>query len=307
MNNNLTILLYHGVTDTVSYGIENYSKKHIHIEDFEKQMHYIKNKATVLSMDEVVDIYNSGRDYPDNAVAITFDDGFANNYTHAVPVLDGYKIPATFYITSGVVSTDIMFWVDQLEDMINLCSMDSISIELDKGKNYVLKSFQDKIKALSDIKSYCKSEPNSEKNRIIKELSSITSVQSDVHHSNNYKKITWSQIKEMDQNPLFIIGGHSLYHNILNSMNEVDMKKDIKISIDLLEYNLEKKVEHYSYPEGQKEHYDDHVVSCLKSFGIKCSPSAIDGVNHIGTQDMFNLRRIMVGIFNAPFPELITK
>ena len=49
-------------------------------------------------MDEVVEIYKNGDGWVENAVAVTFDDGFQNNYLYAADILDSYKVPATFYI-----------------------------------------------------------------------------------------------------------------------------------------------------------------------------------------------------------------
>ena len=62
--NELTILLYHGVTSSLSDGIENFSGKHIQVEHFEKQIQFIKKNCTILSMDDVVNIRNEGGAWP---------------------------------------------------------------------------------------------------------------------------------------------------------------------------------------------------------------------------------------------------
>ena len=56
LKSNLTILLYHGVTASTSIGIENYSGKHMNVDEFYRQMSYIKDNCNILSMDEIVDI-----------------------------------------------------------------------------------------------------------------------------------------------------------------------------------------------------------------------------------------------------------
>ncbi|MFH1452519.1 MAG: hypothetical protein ABIH00_00885 [Armatimonadota bacterium] len=50
---------------------------------------------------------------------------------------------------------------------------------------------------------------------------------------------------------------------------------------------------HYSYPEGLDYCYSDEVINMLKEYGIKCSPTAIDGVNKVG-DDLFHLKRVAV-------------
>ena len=73
-----------------------------------------------ISIDEYLFYCENKTDLPPNPVVVSFDDGFKNNYSVAAPILDEFQIPAVFYISSGVVNTNMMFWVDVLEDCINL-------------------------------------------------------------------------------------------------------------------------------------------------------------------------------------------
>ena len=50
---------------------------------------------------------------------------------------------------------------------------------------------------------------------------------------------------------------------------------------------------HYCYPEGLKHCFNKSVIDVLKGHGVKCCPSAIDGINHLNS-DLFNLKRIFV-------------
>ena len=105
----------------------------------------------------------------------------------------------------------------------------------------------------------------------------------------------------MNEDPNIIIGGHSLYHDILSSHSQPSMQRDVELSLGLLEHNLNTKIEHYSYPEGQEHHFNKNVVETLQDNGITCSPSAIHGINPIKT-DLFYLKRVMVGFMDIPFP-----
>jgi peptidoglycan/xylan/chitin deacetylase (PgdA/CDA1 family) len=303
MSNSLTLLLYHGVTSAQSIGIENVSKKHIPVAEFAQQMEYIRDNCTVLSMDDVVDIHLKGKLYPKNAVAVTFDDGFKNNFTDAAPVLDSLGVPATFYFTAGIINTDIMFWVDEIEDCVNSSTQPSITITLDGNKTFPLTTYDEKVAALTEIKAYCKRASAEVKNRIIKDLKMVTDVTPTVHHATNYLKMNWGELKAMATNPLFILGGHSLYHDILSSFaTDEKLAEDLHLSIKLLEYHMNRRVTHYAYPEGQAHHYNDTVIRLLQEMGIVCSPSAIHGINYDGEYDLFNLRRVMVGFNGTPFP-----
>lgn len=300
-NNQLVILLYHGVTDFVSYGIENCSRKHLAVTDFLSQMRFVKKKCNVLSIDDVVDLVINNEKFPPMSVVVSFDDGFENNYSIAAPILSDLKIPAVFYITSGIVSTQLMFWVDSIEDCINLTQENKLRLILDTECEFGLTSSEQKIQALHAIKGFCKKQPASEKDRVINRLVEGAKVEPSVEHSPNYAKITWKQLKDLASNSLFTIGGHSLYHDILSELDPAKMRADIELSLRLLEYNLNEKIVHYSYPEGQENHFNDEVISVLKDNSIVCCPSARIGLNDASV-DLFHLYRIMIGFMGTPFP-----
>jgi peptidoglycan/xylan/chitin deacetylase (PgdA/CDA1 family) len=297
----LTVLLYHGVTDKESFGVENYSCKHINAHDFERQMVYLKKNCVTISMDDVVDIVNNECSFPENAVAITFDDGFWNNASIAAPILDSLDLSATFYVCSGMIGTKKMFWVDEIEDCINLTNKNRFDIVLDQKKSFNLSKDHHKKECISYIKSYCKKIMKKDRLRVVSQLEDILGVHPSPEHAQNYRVMTWSEVKYLSSNKLFTVGGHTLNHDILTSVESVDAKTDIEECISLLESNLGKNVKHFSYPEGQNEHYSDAIINILKGAGIVCSPTAIDGQNSIDS-DLFHLRRIMVGFMGRPFP-----
>ena len=111
-NDNLVILLYHGVSDVSDKGICNMNKKHIDVKVFYSQMKYLRSNCNLISMDEVIYYKNLNQKFPSNSVVITFDDGFKNNHNIAAPILDKFNIPATFYVCSGMIDSNKLFWTD---------------------------------------------------------------------------------------------------------------------------------------------------------------------------------------------------
>jgi len=298
--NELTILLYHGVTDSLSDGIENFSYKHIPVEDFEKQIRFLQENCTILSMDDVVTISKDGASWPQNAVAVTFDDGFKNNYTTAAPILEKYNCPATFYICAGMINTDLMFWVDEIEDCINRTSKREISILLEKFVTLSLNDNVERISAVTQIKKYCKLSNAETKNRVIHELICETEINPSSNPSQNYKMMSWAEVRELNSSSLFTFGGHTLYHDVMTAQKMQDLAIDIDTTLNLLNYNLKQITTHFAYPEGQSNHYSDLVINALVDRGVVCCPSAIDGVNT--DEDLFNLKRIMPYFMGREFP-----
>jgi len=300
--NSFKILLYHGVSNVKSRGIENYAMKHINQDNFYEQIKFIKKNLNILSVNELLEFILKKKKIKENSVLITFDDGYENNFTMAAPILEGFNVPATFYVSSGLMNSTKMFWTDILEDCINRTKKSKIIIRLGKEKiELKLKNPSEKVISLELIKKFCKICKKSEKDHIVDYIIYATGVEPSEEASLNYRKLSWNQIKTMDSNKLFTIGGHSTYHDILSLQSIEDAKKDINLSIDLLEYNLQRKVFDYSYPEGQRNHYNKKIKDFLKKKKIRFCPSAITGVNKFN-DNLFDLKRIMVGFWNLPFP-----
>ena len=97
----IRVLAYHSVAPTQT----NYCKTDIRVDppDFERQMAYLARHYRVLPLDEAIAKLTSGRSLPAKAVAITFDDGYRDNYEHAFPVLRRWGLPATFFVVSAAV------------------------------------------------------------------------------------------------------------------------------------------------------------------------------------------------------------
>jgi peptidoglycan/xylan/chitin deacetylase (PgdA/CDA1 family) len=93
----ITVLLYHRVTDATRDNLT------VGIEQFDRQMELVRKHCHVLSLDEVL----RTRPIPRSKkplVAITFDDGYLDNYEHAVPILLRHEIPAAFFVSTGIVA-----------------------------------------------------------------------------------------------------------------------------------------------------------------------------------------------------------
>lgn len=301
-DNNLLILLYHGVYDHKLKGIENYSGKHINKKDFISQMQLLKNKNfNFLSFEDIVQIIGAGSKFPKKSVAVSFDDGFFNNYQIACPILDDLKIPTIFYVCSGLIGKKNLFWVDVIEACINNCKLENLDIRLDEFRSFNIKDIKAKINTIEIIKKYCKISKINIRNRVLKDLKNITNTKPTPEMSVNYEIMNWKELSEINNNNLFTVGGHNMFHDSFTNIEPENIELEISNTIKLIEQNLNSKVEHYSYPEGQARDYNPQVIDELKKQGIKCCPSAKYGFNS-DTSNLFHLKRIMPGFMNTKFP-----
>ena len=87
----------------------------------------------------------------------------------------------------------------------------------------------------------------------------------------------------------------------LSSLSDKELNYQISHCIKEISEQLDINVKHFSYPEGQEHHFNSEVIAVLKKENIICSPSAIYGYNDF-SEDLFHLKRIMVGFDGAVFP-----
>ena len=106
------ILAYHRIADVAvdPWGIA-VSPRH-----FAEQLDALRRRRPVLSMRELVERLGDGT-LPPGAVALTFDDGYADNLLNAKPLLERYDVPATVFVASGYVGAKRLFWWDRLQHL----------------------------------------------------------------------------------------------------------------------------------------------------------------------------------------------
>jgi methionyl-tRNA formyltransferase len=98
----ITVLLFHRVSDNARDNLT------VGIEQFDRQMSLLHRRCEVLPIEEVVTRSNVSRSRLP-LVCVTFDDGYLDNYQNAVPILMRHGIPASFFVSTGMIGTGRRF------------------------------------------------------------------------------------------------------------------------------------------------------------------------------------------------------
>ncbi|MFD2515167.1 polysaccharide deacetylase family protein [Pontibacter locisalis] len=262
------VLMYHRVveTDTDIWDIA------VSPSNFEQQLQILQESDNVISLAELAKKVVQ-RNINKNYIAITFDDGYSDNYISAKPLLEKYDMPATFFITSSNVDKDDAFWWDELELLILhskhlpssfFMAIGEDSIEFDLLEDAQLTDEQSKVNAAWKA---CDEAPPSRRCALflrlwqcLKPLPQEEQQQHLVKIRNwagavdptpeALKSITAEQLKIMSNHKLFDIGAHTLSHPALASHSLGYQKQEILGSKSDLHAITGREISLLAYPYG---------------------------------------------------------
>ncbi len=81
---------------------------------FKEQLQFLKKNFTVVKVEDIIAAYDLGDKLPDNAVLLTFDDGYIDNFMYAFPMLAQFKMQGVFYIPGKTFRENVLLDVNKI-------------------------------------------------------------------------------------------------------------------------------------------------------------------------------------------------
>ena len=255
---NNVIIMYHGID---AKGTNPYNQRHTGVKDFEKQILFLKKKCNVVSVQDFFE-----RKFIKNKinVAITFDDGYLNNYTNAFPILEKYKVPSTIYCTGLNKIGENILWAD----FVNIAStLTDKEIEIE-GEIFVKnKSVYTSTSTGKNIYETVKNiKPDYSFKQSIYDSLSFVKFKNDLKYDEYWKLMSDEQIREISNSNYVTIGSHGFYHNNLGNVSTENAKKEIEDSVNYLQNLTQKTIDSIAFPDGS---YNKHVLDICEQHGLK--------------------------------------
>lgn len=235
------ILMYHGVSDEADRS-----------GSFEKQLAYLNRHFDIVSVEHLLSRIKNGSRQGKIPVAITFDDGLKNNFTHVAPVLRKHHIPATFFVCPALVDSGAWLW--NIEARLRLMSLPAAGLQTFLTRNEIPGSTAE---AAID---WMKEQPIAVRQVIEQRIRAATPsfVPSQEQHQ-RYDLMNWSEIAALPE--LITIGSHTNHHPILTTLNQEELLEEITGSKNALENRLQRPCHLFCYPNGSNDASVVHAVS----------------------------------------------
>jgi peptidoglycan/xylan/chitin deacetylase (PgdA/CDA1 family) len=87
-------------------------------QTFELHLQLLRRQFTLVHLDEWLSDAGAGRPLPRAACAVTFDDGWRDNFDHAFPLLRKHGVPATIFLVADLIGTRYSFWPNRLSRLL---------------------------------------------------------------------------------------------------------------------------------------------------------------------------------------------
>jgi len=240
------IIVYHGIDNSSN---QKYNTRFISQKRLDEHLTLFKTYFDIVSVE---DIFENQIDPNRFSIAITFDDGYVNNLTHAIPVIKKHQVPTLFCIT-GISETDIpILWADLL-DINARENKKPLTIQhqlYSSSKKHPCSRYEYKDENNGSLKSMILSSDNSFRSEAVNELSKITDWNLFEKHAVYWKQMNQEQIKQMASLPYVSIASHGYYHNDLTAISLEDAIWELTESKLYLEDITQKKINTIAYPYG---------------------------------------------------------
>jgi len=300
LQKDLRILAYHRVMPlpdpaTFDFDLELISTTP---ERFRAQMLRLKQHFHPVRLTDVAAALDAGDALPPDAVAITFDDGYDDNYRIAYPILRELGIPATFFVSTGHIDSGKPFGYDWLVHMILLTSaprlvLPELNMDVPMPRDRELRR-----SLAGTVLQNMKNIDALAQEAMIARLEQAWQMPSNTRPE-QCRPMTWDQVREMEAAG-FEIGSHGVHHRMLAKMPHERMEEEVRQSKATLDRELRTPATLMSYPVGGDRAFDDYVIAATHNAGFRLAVCYICGTNPQPASNRYALHRLPVERMMGP-------
>ena len=265
------ILLYHRIART---GFDPWalcvSPRH-----FEQHLHVLKQRKVVLSLAELVEAVGAGR-APRHAMAITFDDGYADNLHCARPILEAFDLPATFFLTMRNIIRQREYWWDELGRIVVETAELPAEVTLAVGDRRERWCVPSEGQARTDfyrtLWTRLRGLGYEERERCLEELATWAGL--DRTPRDSHRPLRTDEVIELGGSGRMSLGAHTLTHPVLSELPAECQEEEICKSKTAVEALLGRRVAAFSYPYGA---YGPGTAEIVRRMGFTCACTTTPG------------------------------
>ena len=281
------ILMYHSVLPDPSQWVDTWGEIAHSELVFRAQMELLAREFRPISLDEAIKLMRSGDGLPRRSVVVTFDDGYADNYEFAMPVLNQAGVPATFYVTVDCVENKRLPWPSRLRFAFRNTKLSAWSDS--HGKNWPLNLPAEREDAfLSSCDACCQLSGTAQEEFVVRVEQELDAK---IPCQQNSLMLGYEQLRALRRHG-HIVGSHTMTHPNMAYLKAEDAVRELTESKRRLELNLETPIRHFSYPcPALSPHWSTKTAEQTQVAGYETAVTTDNGLTRNG-DNPFCLKRL---------------
>jgi peptidoglycan/xylan/chitin deacetylase (PgdA/CDA1 family) len=277
----VTVLAYHRIVNA-----DPLQELCVSPDLFDLQVALLASAFRIISLEEAVMRLEKG-DLESHCVALTFDDGWRDNYVHAFPVLKKYAVPATIFVTSDAISSGRFSWYE-FDDAILQTSAASIDLEPYGLGRLPLRNARLRSAAVDRLHGILKDMEHSQRQEVAESV-----IRRYGRPVGSRIMLNWEELREMMASGLVAVGGHTISHPILTRISAEEARREISGCKTIVEENLGRPVRFFAYPNGTPADINRQLADLVREAGYVAAFGMTAGPNY-SLEERFSLRRTAI-------------
>jgi peptidoglycan/xylan/chitin deacetylase (PgdA/CDA1 family) len=292
----VAVLMIHGVMEDDGQQRWQPLRSRLPLQDLDRYLGHLARWHTFVSSEEAVEMLAGRAPMKPHSLVITFDDGYRNNLSHALPILRKHGAPATIFVATGHIDRRQPFWFDRLDYALQHGLVESREIQIGSQAIQVsARGREDLEESYRRLRDLAKRDvvDDGQFQELMNSLSAALEADSgeslaDIVDDDDWSSVaTWDEIAAVSGNGV-VFGSHTVNHVRLFGVPTDIVRAELAESRQTIEQHTGLPCRLLAYPNGA---FNDTVVSVARELGYAAAFTTQEGLNRRG-DDLLRLRRI---------------
>lgn len=284
----LLIVMYHGLVQDDDATPPSWLL--LPLSKFREQIDYLRRFYRILPVGEVVERMTAGERWRRPTACITFDDGYKNNLTLGLPILERWRIPATIYLPTGAIGTNETHWTIRLERAFSETKAADLVLDDWQLGRWPLSGAKDP--AYDALKSHLYRMDEPSRQQLLAVIHDRLGVAREGDFS-AFRTMNWDEARQAHATGLIDFGGHTIRHQITSALTEAAVREEVGGSMRAIAEQLPTPPRTFAYPNGTAKDFTDVAKRAVKESGGIAALTTVEGLNS-PMADPFALRRMAI-------------
>lgn len=244
-------------------------------DNFREQMRCLKDSFPIVRFEE------NWAESAKPAVCVTFDDGYADNALEALPILEDLGVPATFFVTTGLIDAVHDLWWHELEGLL----LGEIAVpshfvltEGRREKYWATGTVLERLQLYRDLVRLMNDSEPGKRETWLQQLRSWAGGLRQV--AQTHRGMTLTELRTLAESPWTTVGAHTVTHSRLSALGQAEQLEEIAASKRQLEEWLGREITVFSYPFGRRSDFTTETMALCRQAGFSKAAANFPGQAH---------------------------